>query len=52
MEIEIVSRRSYESRDSKFAHEGKWKLRVGIVMKVQIASMLNYEDRNCKYASL
>ena len=21
-------------------------------MKVEIASMLNYEDRNCKYASL
>ena len=45
MKIEIVSGRSYESRDSKFAHEGKWKLQVGIVMKVEIASMLNYEDR-------
>ena len=52
MKIEIVSRLRYESRDSKFAYEGKWKLQVGIVMKVEIASMLNCEDRNCKYASL
>ena len=25
-------------------------LQVGLVMKVEIASMLNYENRNCKYA--
>ena len=50
MKIETVSRLSYESRDCKFAYVGKWKLRVGLVMKVEIASMINCENRNGKYA--
>ena len=49
MEIETVSWLSYESRDCKFAYLGKWKLQVALVMKLEIASMLNCENRNCKY---
>ena len=50
MKMETVSRLSYESRDCKFTYVGKWKLQVGIVMKVEIAIMLNFENRNCMYA--
>ena len=50
MKIETVSRLIYEVRDCKFAYVGKWKLQVGLVMKVEIASMLNYDNRNHKYA--
>ena len=49
MKVETVSRLSYESRDCKFAYVGKWKLQVGIVMKVEIASVLNFDNRNCMY---
>ena len=52
MKIETVSWLSYDSRDCKFAYIGKWKLQVGLVMKVEIASMLNYENRNFKCAQL
>ena len=45
-----VNKLSYESRDCKFACERKWKLQVALLMKVEIASMLNYENRNYKYA--
>ena len=47
MKIETVSRLICESRDCKFASVGKWNLQVAIVMKVEIASMLNFENRNC-----
>ena len=30
----------------------KMKLQVGLVMKVEIVSMLNYKNRNCKFAQL
>ena len=50
MKIETVSRLSNESRDCKFAYVGKWKLQVALVMKVEIASVLNCENWNCKYA--
>ena len=52
MKIETVCRLSYESRDCKFTYVGKWKLHVGFVMKVEIASMLNNGNRNCKYAQV
>ena len=41
---------SNESRDCKYAYVWKWKLQVGLAMKVEIASLLNIENRNCKYA--
>ena len=50
MKIKTVSGLCYGSIDSKFAFVGKWKLQVAFVMKVEIASMLNCENRNCKYA--
>ena len=50
MKIETVSSLSYESRDCKFAYVGKWKRQIGIVMKVEIANMPNFENRNCMYA--
>ena len=49
MKMETVSRLSYENRDCKFAYVGKWKLQVGIVLKVEIASVLNFDNRNCMY---
>ena len=50
MIIGTVSRLSYESRDCKFACGGKWKQQLGLVMKVEVASMINCENRNGKYA--
>ena len=50
MKRETVSSLSYESRDCKFPNVGKWKLQIGIVVKLEIASMFNNENRNCKYA--
>ena len=50
MKIETERRLNYERRDCKFAYAGKWKLQIGLVVKVEIASMLNYEIRNFKYA--
>ena len=50
MKIETVSWLRYESRDCKFAYLGKRKLQVALVTKVEIASKLNCENRNCKYA--
>ena len=47
MKIETVSRLSYESRDCKFAYVGKWNLQVALVMKVETASMLNFERQVC-----
>ena len=44
MKIEIVS---MISRDCKYAYVRKWELKVGLFMKVEIASMLNFENRNC-----
>ena len=41
MKIGTASMLSYESRDCKFAYVGKWGLHVGLVMKVETASMLN-----------
>ena len=52
MKIETVSWLSYESGDCKFAYVWKWKLQVVFVMKVEIASMLTYENRNFNYAQL
>ena len=52
MKRETVSRLNYESIDCKYAYVWKWKLQVGLVMKVkiasmkvEIASMLNNENR-------
>ena len=50
MKMETVNKLSYESRDCKFAYVRNWKLHVALLMKVEIASMLNYENRNYKYA--
>ena len=50
MKIETVSRLSYERRDCMFAYVWKWSLQVGLVMTVEIASMLNFEIRNSMYA--
>ena len=41
---------SYEGRECKFAYAGKQKLQVCLTMKIETASTLNWENRNCKYA--
>ena len=50
MKIETVSSLCYDSKDCKFAYVGKWELKGGTVMKVEIANMLNFENSNCMYA--
>ena len=53
MKIETISMLSYESRvQVRLRVKSLRKLQVGLVMKVEIASLLNYENRDCKYASL
>ena len=48
MKIETVSILSYESR-VHVCLRVKRKLQVGLAMKVEIASMLNNENRKCNY---
>ena len=43
---------SYEGRYCKYDYVWKWKLQIGLAMKVEIASMLYNENRNCEYAQI